>query len=306
MKKVMVIINPTSGEEKALDYLEKIKNKMKQNFDEVDIRVTSAPKEATDFARLACDEHYDSVFAAGGDGTVTEVLSGIAENEYRPKFGIIPFGTGNLMAKMSGLPLNPDGYINKLNLDFTKKVDIGKCNDRYFGNIFSIGNVSEAIHNVSIEEKTKYGQLAYTINTIKSIQNDSVKNFEILIDGVNYSTSASHIMVLLTNYLGNIKLIDTEGEESDGLMNILILKDEKLGTKLSLIPNILAGTVEENENVVFIKGKEVFIDSREMIETDIDGDFADYLPVNISVLHKHIDMYIQKKSKSKTLFGIGR
>lgn len=304
MKKVMVIMNPTAGGEKSMDYLDAIKSKMSEYFDEVDVRVTEKANDATEFAAIACEEKYESIFAAGGDGTVTEVLSGIAEKDHRPKFGIIPFGTGNLMARTSKLPLDPEGYLEKLSFDTTKKVDIGKCNDKYFGNIFSIGNVSEAIHNVSIEEKTKLGPLAYTINTIKSIQKDRTKEFKITVDGVEYGGNASHIMILLTNYLGNIKLIDNDDDDSDGFMNILILKDEKLGSKLSLIPNIIAGTVEENENVVFLKGKEVLIDSEEDIETDIDGDAGDNLPVKITILNKHIDLYLLKPEKEKSLFGL--
>ena len=79
MKKVMIIINPTSGGEKALDYKEKIENKAKEYFDIVETRITEKEKDATIFAEEAVKEKVEAVVVFGGDGTVNEVISGIAE-----------------------------------------------------------------------------------------------------------------------------------------------------------------------------------------------------------------------------------
>ena len=85
MKKVMIIINPTSGGEKALDYKEKIENKAREYFDVVETRITEKAKDATIFAEEAVKEKVEAVVVFGGDGTVNEVISGIAEKEYIPK-----------------------------------------------------------------------------------------------------------------------------------------------------------------------------------------------------------------------------
>ena len=77
MKKVMIIINPTSGGEKALDYKEKIENKAKEYFDVVETRITEKAKDATIFAEEAVKEKVEAVVVFGGDGTVNEVISGI-------------------------------------------------------------------------------------------------------------------------------------------------------------------------------------------------------------------------------------
>ena len=70
MKKVMIIINPTSGGEKALDYKEKIENKAKEYFDVVETRITEKAKDATIFAEEAVKEKAEAVVVFGGDGTV--------------------------------------------------------------------------------------------------------------------------------------------------------------------------------------------------------------------------------------------
>lgn len=89
----MLIINPTSGGEKALDYKEKLENKAREYFDDVETKITQKAKDATNFAEEAARERYESILVFGGDGTVNEVISGIAERDYIPKLGIIPGGT---------------------------------------------------------------------------------------------------------------------------------------------------------------------------------------------------------------------
>ena len=78
----MVIINPTSGGEQALNYKEKIENKAKEYFEVVETRITEKALDATHFAEEAAKEKYEAVIIFGGDGTVNEVISGIAEKKY--------------------------------------------------------------------------------------------------------------------------------------------------------------------------------------------------------------------------------
>ena len=96
MKKVIIIINPTSGGEAALDYKESLESKAKEYFDYVETKITQRAKDATHFAQNASEEKYDAVIVFG----VNEVISGISEKNHIPKLGIIPGGTGNLITKI--------------------------------------------------------------------------------------------------------------------------------------------------------------------------------------------------------------
>ena len=292
MKKIMVIINPTSGGEKALDYKDKLENKAKKYFEQVDTRITQKAQDATNFAEEASQEHYDAVLVFGGDGTVNEVISGISEKDYIPKLAIIPGGTGNLITKLLEINQDIDGAIDELDFNSTNKIDIGKSNGHYFGYIFSIGSLPEAIHNVGIEDKTKFGMLAYAINTMKSVVTDQAFNITVETENGNYIGPASHVLVLLTNYFADKKIFD---EDKDGYANILILKDASILTKLSVIPDLLKGDVVVNENIEYIKARHIKISSDSELETDVDGDKSDDLPVEIKVLGQHIEVYSQPK-----------
>ena len=284
----MVIINPTSGGEQALNYKEKIENKAKEYFEVVETRITEKALDATHFAEEAAKEKYEAVIVFGGDGTVNEVISGIAEKEYIPKLGIIPGGTGNLITKLVQIDQDIDKAIESLDFNLTNKIDIGKANDHYFGYIFSVGSLPEAIHNVEIEDKTKFGMFAYAINTVKSVIRDEVFNIKIETENGNYEGEASQVLVLLSNYFSDKKIFD---ENKVGYANILILKDASIFSKLSLIPDLLKGDVVENDSIEYIKAKTIKISSDIEIESDIDGDQSDDLPVEIKVLGNHIEIY---------------
>ena len=288
MKKAMVIINPTSGGEQALNYKEKIENKAKEYFEVVETRITEKALDATHFAEEAAKEKYEAVIVFGGDGTVNEVISGIAEKEYIPKLRIIPGGTGNLITKLVQIDQDIDKAIEGLDFNLTNKIDIGKANDHYFGYIFSVGSLPEAIHNVEIEDKTKFGMFAYAINTVKSVIRDEVFNIKVETENGNYEGDASQVLVLLSNYFSDKKIFD---ENKVGYANILILKDASIFSKLSLIPDLLKGDVVENDSIEYIKAKTIKISSDIEIESDIDGDQSDDLPVEIKVLGNHIEIY---------------
>lgn len=288
MKKAMVIINPTSGGEQALNYKEKIENKAKEYFEAVETRITEKALDATHFAEEAAKEKYEAVIVFGGDGTVNEVVSGIAEKEFIPKLGIIPGGTGNLITKLVQIDQDIDKAIESLDFNLTNKIDIGKANDHYFGYIFSVGSLPEAIHNVEIEDKTKFGMFAYAINTVKSVIRDEVFNIKVETENGNYEGEASQVLVLLSNYFSDKKIFD---ENKVGYANILILKDASIFSKLSLIPDLLKGDVVENDSIEYIKAKTIKISSDIEIESDIDGDQSDDLPVEIKVLGNHIEIY---------------
>ena len=288
MKKAMLIINPTSGGEKALDYKEKLENKAKEYFEYVETKITEKAKDATAFAEEASKENYEAVIVFGGDGTVNEVISGIAEKDYIPKLGIIPGGTGNLITKLLEISQDIDEAIDQLDFNKTNAIDIGKANKSYFGYIFSVGSLPEAIHNVEIEDKTKYGVLAYAINTIKSVIKDEVFNIKIETENGSYEGEASQVLVLLSNYYADKKIFE---ENKDGYANILILKNASIISKLSLIPDLLKGDIVENDSIEYIKAKDITISSDTKLESDIDGDQSDDLPVKITVLGNHIEIY---------------
>lgn len=108
MKDALLIVNPASGGEKAKAYETKMQQKLSDHFDKVTVKHTKEAGDAKAFAREATDDGYHSVFAMGGDGTVNEAINGISGQSYRPRFGFLPLGTVNDLARALDIPLDPE------------------------------------------------------------------------------------------------------------------------------------------------------------------------------------------------------
>src|SRR5690606_31542122 len=150
----------------AADYRESVEKTLKEMGYIVDTRETEKQRDATLFAREACEEKYDFVVAMGGDGTINEAVSGLAEQPHQPLFSLIPLGTVNDFARALGISLDPEEAILALKKGTEKAVDIAKVGDMYFMNILAIGDVAESTSAVTPEQKTNLGALAYFIEGI--------------------------------------------------------------------------------------------------------------------------------------------
>lgn len=289
--RALVIINPTSGHESAPDFEAAILETLSRHFDEVEIKSTAKAGDASEFATQACHDKFDAIFAVGGDGTVNEVLAGMAPNEHKPKLGIFPAGTFNAMARLLRIPLDLDTAIRNFDPEHFLPIDIGQVNDHYFAYILSIGDIPEAIHTVSIEDKSKSGVLAYIKTIAGRLTNLGKFEFSIEADGEEISSQASHLLLLLTDYLGPMRIISDGATESDGRMNLLLMKGKRLSDLLALIPDFLAGKIEENEGIDHRRVEEVHIHSRNDLHCDIDGEEGPSLPLKIKVLPRHIVAY---------------
>lgn len=293
MKKAVLIINPSSGNEEAKNYETQAREKLAQFFDEVEVKETAEGGEATKFARKAAEEKVDSVFAMGGDGTVNEAISGLAEQSYRPTFGFFPLGTVNDLARSLNISMDPQEAIESFDIEQKTSLDIGKVNDDYFMNIVSVGSIPEAISDVDVEEKTKFGKLAYFVNGIKEVFNDENYHFTLEIDGERTEIESSAVVIVLTRTIGGFTHIVPEAKNNDGNLYLLYLKDQSITDRLKSVPDIIKGVDQSTDTIGYTPFKEGRLTVKEEAELrpSVDGDEGPELPLTIKVLPQHLDVY---------------
>lgn len=294
MAKVLLVVNPSSGGEKAEEFQEMAREKLAQHFEEVIVKHTEKAGDASDFAKAAAKEHFEAVFVMGGDGTVNEGISGLAEEDYRPKFGFFPLGTVNDLARALQMPLDPAEAIQSLDLTKTKSLDVGKINSSYFMNVVGIGTIPQAVNDTTVEEKTKLGKFAYFLSAFKNLAANQSYHFTVELDGVKKDIESSTILIGLTNSVGGFEQLLPDAKVSDGLLHFLYLKDSNLLESLQTIPSLVTGVDESNDRVGYHQVKEVKIavtDSETSLQVNIDGDEGDELPVDIRVLPSHLQVY---------------
>lgn len=293
MKKAVLIINPSSGNEEAKNYETQAREKLAQFFDEVEVKETAEGGDATKFARKAAEEKVDSVFAMGGDGTVNEAISGLAEQSYRPTFGFFPLGTVNDLARSLNISMDPQEAIESFDIEQKTSLDIGKVNDEYFMNIVSVGSIPEAISDVDVEEKTKFGKLAYFVNGVKEVFNDENYHFTLEIDGERTEIESSAVVIVLTRTIGGFTHIVPEAKNNDGNLYLLYLKDQSITDRLKSVPDIIKGVDQSTDTIGYTPFKEGRLTVKEEAELrpSVDGDEGPELPLTIKVLPQHLDVY---------------
>lgn len=293
MKKAVLIINPSSGNEEAKNYETQAREKLAQFFDEVEVKETAEGGDATKFARKAAEEKVDSVFAMGGDGTVNEAISGLAEQSYRPTFGFFPLGTVNDLARSLNISMDPQEAIESFDIEQKTSLDIGKVNDEYFMNIVSFGSIPEAISDVDVEEKTKFGKLAYFVNGVKEVFNDENYHFTLEIDGERTEIESSAVVIVLTRTIGGFTHIVPEAKNNDGNLYLLYLKDQSITDRLKSVPDIIKGVDQSTDTIGYTPFKEGRLTVKEETELrpSVDGDEGPELPLTIKVLPQHLDVY---------------
>ena len=288
MKKAMFILNPSSGKEKAKDYAEQVERTLEEMGYSVDTRETQKAKDATEFAAEACEKEYDFVVAMGGDGTINEAVSGLAEQEHHPLFSLIPLGTVNDFARALNISLDPSEAIEALKTGSEKWVDIAKVGDHFFMNILALGQVAESTYEVSPEQKTKLGAFAYFIEGLKAITQDTEQHFTIEYDDGKFEGEAKLVLVALTNSVGGFEKLAPEALTDDGLLHLYIIKNAALPAFIRIAGNMLAGKLDNDPAVEVIKTTKVSIRTNEPLYCNIDGDEGCATPFAIEVLPRHI------------------
>lgn len=294
MKNAVLIVNPSSGGEKAKEFEKLVIEKLNTLFDNVDIKYTEKAEDATNFAKEACSNKVHSIFGMGGDGTVSEIIGGIATEEYKPKFGFFPLGTVNDLARVLNISLDPKTAIEELDVEMSKKIDIGKINDKFFMNVVAIGAIPNAINEVESEDKTKLGKFAYYFAGIKEIANMSFYNLKLTIDEEIREISTSLLLIGLTNSIGGFEKLLPDAKVDDNKMHIIYIKDSNIIDTIKAIPEMLSGVNESSNNVEYITCKSIKIemsDKDENISVNVDGDEGRQLPVSIEILPSYLEVY---------------
>lgn len=299
MKKALLIVNPSSGSEEAQNYEQLAQEKLNSLFDEVEVLQTKEGGDATKFARQAVEQKVDSVFAMGGDGTVNEVVSGLAEQEYRPKFGFFPLGTVNDLARSLNISMDPTVAIAELDLERNQPLDIGKINDGYFMNIVSVGSIPEAISEVDGEEKSKFGKLAYFTTGLKQALSDERYHFSLKVDGEEKEIESSAIIINLNESVGGFEHVVPNARPDDGKLHLLYLKDHSIADIAKSAPDILKGIDHSTEHVGYQPFDEVTLAVKEDVQLhpSVDGDEGPELPLHIKVLPGHLNVYYGPKEE---------
>jgi len=292
MKRARIIYNPTSGREIFKRNLADVLQKLEGAGYETSCHATTGEGDAIKAAKIAVDRKYDIVIAAGGDGTINEVVNGLAEQEYRPKLGIIPTGTTNDFARALNIPRDIDYAVDVILKNDTIPVDIGRMNDSYFINIAGGGRLTELTYEVPSKLKTVLGQLAYYLKGIEMLPSIHAADVSIEYDGKLFEGEIMLFLIGLTNSVGGFEKLAPDSSINDGLFTLMILKKTNLAEFIRIASLALRGEHINDPNLIYTKANYIKVKSKEKMQLNIDGEYGGLLPAEFSNLYRHLEVFV--------------
>lgn len=304
-KRARLIYNPTSGQEimkknvaEVLDILEGF------GYETSAFQTTAAKDSAKNEAKRAAEAGFDLIIAAGGDGTINEVVNGIAPLEKRPKMAIIPTGTTNDYARAlkvpRGNPIEAAKLIGKkqtilMDIGLAKNKKNGFYQEHYFINIAAAGTLTELTYSVPSQLKTMFGYLAYVVKGAELLPQVQFTPVKVTHDGGVFEGSISMIFVALTNSIGGFEQIVPDAKLDDGNFTLLMVKTGNLFEIIQLIGQVLDGGKHIDSDLIeYIKTKKLTIEqlnTENRLLLNLDGEFGGDAPVELYNLQNHFEFF---------------
>ncbi|WP_024748227.1 diacylglycerol kinase [Levilactobacillus namurensis] len=294
-KRARVIYNPTSGREALKKDLIDILAVFEQaGYETSAYATTPAPNSARDEATRVARAGFELIVAAGGDGTINQVVNGIAGLPHRPKMAIIPAGTTNDYARALHIPREDPLAAAKVVLkEQTVNMDIGQAGDQYFINIAGGGLLTELTYDVPSNLKSIFGYLAYLAKGAELLPQIKPIEMDLTYDGGHFRGRASMFLLALTNSIGGFEKIVPDAALDDGKFTMIIVKTASLPELLRLMGLVLNGGKHINDpHIIYVKTSKVVarpVEDRMMI--NLDGEYGGDAPMKFRNLRQHIEMY---------------
>ncbi|MDF7639309.1 diacylglycerol kinase family lipid kinase [Lactobacillus sp. ESL0791] len=307
-KKARLIYNPVSGHEQMPKNVADILDVLEQaGYEASAFRTTPEKKSAQNEATRAAEAGFDLLVAAGGDGTINEVVNGIAFLDERPKMAIIPAGTTNDYARALGIPRDSILEAAKIILQKkTRKMDIGMADfsgdEQYFVNIAACGSLTELTYGVPSEVKSALGYAAYLIKGAEMLPHLTENEMRLTYDDGVYEGKLSMLLLGMTNTIGGFEQIMPDAQLSDGLFQLIIVKPSDPGKLLKLMALALNGRHTDDPDIIYTKTKSLKVDligksKGQELPVNLDGEIGDYCPVTFKNLQQRIEFYVGKSGK---------
>ncbi|MCR8636562.1 MULTISPECIES: diacylglycerol kinase [Paenibacillus] len=297
-KRARLIYNPTSGREEMRKRLPEILQRLERGGLETSTHATIGEGDATLAAADAIERGFDIIIAAGGDGTLHEVINGVAEKSYRPPLGIIPLGTTNDFARALNIPRSWEGAVDVILQQHAPFIDVGKMNQRYFINIAGGGSMTELTYEVPSKLKTMIGQMAYYMKGIEKLPRLRPIELYIRTDAGDLHEEVMLFLISNSNSVGGFERLAPDASLNDGLFDVLILKKCNLAEFIRVVSLALRGEHLGDPNIIYLQTRTIQVTSPDYVQINLDGEFGGTLPCVFTNLPSHIQIFIDESGQS--------
>jgi diacylglycerol kinase (ATP) len=276
-KKIKLILNPTTNHGRSVQVASDLRPMMMAY--NADWSGTEYPGHAIELARATGEQGYDLVVAAGGDGTVHEVINGLMQipEKKRPALGIVPLGSGNDFAHILGVPINPSEALLSCFNGQPHPLDMGKVSDEnnrveYFNNTIGIG--FDAVVTIRSRKITAiHGFMMYFIAVIQTILlNFTPMDLHVVTDLESWDESTVMLTVGNGPREGGGFLVTPDARLDDGILNYAAIRKISRLMMLRIVPEVMQGTHARFKQVRMGTCRQMAITSQQPLYVHCDGE----------------------------------
>jgi diacylglycerol kinase (ATP) len=270
-----VILNPSSGRERAAGYAETLATALGRKY-QVEMLVTAGEGDAERAAATAVEAGCDALFVAGGDGTLNEAMNGLVSANAldRVAVGVIPLGTGNDFATALGIPPEVETALDVLRQGCERRVDLGDVNGRVFVNTSGGGFVAEVSVATTPQLKTIAGRLAYFIGGAQALMEFDPVGALITIepDRRRWDLDLYAFAVCNSRLIGGGRLIAPDAIIDDGRLDVCLIESMGALEFAALARKVAGGDHVNDPRVIYTQAESVHIELDRDVKINTDGE----------------------------------
>ncbi len=282
MQEILVILNPAARSERAKAAWKRI-----EKLPHCTMRATTAPGDARRVAAAAVHEGFTTIVAAGGDGTVNEVVNGIVGSDVA--LGILPVGTMNVFAAELGLPGDLEEAWAIIRGGRTRRVDLVRANQQYFVQLAGVGLDAQVVQATSWEFKKNFGPLSYLISAAQIAAKKPPRLF-VEADGV--TREGSFVLIGNGRYYGGPVAFFKNARIDDGKLDVLIFKNLAYLDIARYVATVFMGKHTDQPDVEYFQTKKALVRSDEEVPVEVDGEVVTTLPVTFRISSRKLRVVV--------------
>jgi YegS/Rv2252/BmrU family lipid kinase len=282
LNRVCIIINPAArGTQARLQRLEKITGGAV-------IKTTKGPGDAEAQAERAVEQGYDIIVAAGGDGTVNEVVNGIGTAPVA--LGILPMGTVNVFALELGIPYNLEAAWKVIRAHKSRSIDLASANGHLFVQMAGVGLDAQIVQRNSRQIKQVLGPLSYLL-TATQVAAERPPRLRVSSQG-HATVEGSFVLVGNGRLYGGPFSLFNEADMQDGLLDICVFKHMNYLALMRYFRGALFGSLSKFSAVTYFKARDLLVKADRHVPFEADGELAGHAPVDFFVRRKKLRVLV--------------
>ena len=278
----VVIANPRAGREISHDRLAALLEEAEGFL----VRWTEEPGHARRLAREAASRGSRLVVAAGGDGTINEVVAGLLAVDDPPDLGVLPFGTGNDLARSLGIPLDLTEAARIALHPSARSIDVVTVDGSHPGLMAnaSVGGLGgDLTEGLDLDLKRTWGPAVYLRMALDELGSAAGYSVEIRLDDEVIESEAMNVVVANGRYLGGGIPVAPAARLADGWLDVVVLPVLSTARLFGLVPRVLAGRQLASRRVIHRRARHVRVAASRAMPVTIDGEPAGSGPVAYEV-----------------------